>query len=288
MTDARPTRRRMRAAWGCALLGGALLSTTALSAQSWTDVTGRRAVTGEERLDVQVRYGAGSLDVHAAEGSELYRFDLRFDRTVFEPVHTYEDGVLTVGVRRVERSGSLRTRSGGNLRVALSPEVETDLDMEFGAVEADVDLGGLALTGLAIKTGASESRIDVSRPTTRRVSEATFEAGAAEFTATNLGNLNADRIRIDTGVGDVRVDFGGDWEADATVVLNVGLGSVDLSFPRELGVRLMRAGFLASVDVDGLRRQDDGYFSPNWDSAEHRVTVDVTAAFGSVRVEWGG
>ena len=270
-----------------ALLTAATLQPAPLLGQTWADATHRRAHTGEEVLDVRVRYGAGSLNLHAGDAAELYRVHLRYDQSVFEPVHVFDDGTLTVGVRGVDGATNLRTRSGGSLDVVLSPNVETRLDMEFGAVEADVDLGGLALTELAIKTGASETRIDVSRPNSRRIEEATFEAGAAEFSATNLGNLNAERIRVNTGVGDVQVDFGGEWQRGGAVELNVGLGSVELTFPRDLGVRLMRSGFLASVDVDGLRRQDDGYISPNWDSAEHRVTVDVTAAFGSVRVEWG-
>lgn len=257
------------------------------SAQTWGDLNGARLRTTEDALQVQVRYGAGSLELHAEEGTNLYRFDLRYDQDVFEPVHVYDDEVLRIGVRRTEDASNVRTRSGGKLELLLSTEVETHLDMQFGAVQADVDLGGLALAGLMVKTGASESRLDVSRPNTARIREATFEAGAAEFTATNLGNLNAQEIRVDAGVGEVKLDFGGEWNQNADIDLNVGLGSVHLTFPRNLGVRLVRSGFLASVDVDGLDKMDDGYYSPNWESADHRVTVDVTAAFGTVRVEWG-
>lgn len=279
--------RRVRVA---ALAAAGLLSlagTSSAAAQSWADVNGSRLRTNENGVKVELRYGAGSLDLRAGTGRDLYRFDMRFDRDVFEPVHVYDDEVLRIGVRRTDDDSNMRTRSGGKLELRLSTEVETRLDLQFGAVQAEVDLGGLALTELMLKTGASESRVDISSPNTARIREATFEAGAAEFTATNLGNLNAEQIRVDAGVGEVRLDFGGEWSQNAEVDLNVGLGSVHLTFPRKLGVRLVRSGFLASVDVDGLRKMDDGYYSPNWESADHQVTVDVTAAFGSVRVEWG-
>lgn len=283
MIDGRTLLARTAAATGLLMTVGVGHA----SAQTWGDINGSRMRTGEDAVQVQVRYGAGSLDLRAAEGPELYRFDLRYDQDVFEPVHVYDDEVLRIGVRRTDDSGNLRSRSGGKLQLLLSTEVETHLDMQFGAVKADVDLGGLALAGLMVKTGASESRVDVSRPNTTTIREATFEAGAAEFTATNLGNLNAQEIRVDAGVGEVKLDFAGEWNRNAEVDLNVGLGSVHLTFPRDLGVRLVRSGFLASVDVDGLNKSEDGYYSPNWDSAHHRVTVDVTAAFGTVRVEWG-
>ncbi len=263
------------------------LAAPATSAQSWADFSGSRARTDQDHVDVRVRYGAGILDLRGNDGADLYRFGIRYDQTVFEPVHTFDDGRLTLGVRRADGEGSIKTRSGGRLNLLLSTEVEIQLDIEFGAVQANVDLGGLQLSELNLRTGASESNIEVSRPNPVELGTARIEAGAAEFTATQLGNLHARNIHVDTGVGDVSLDFGGTWQRSAEVDLNVGLGTVELRFPRELGVRLTRSGFLASVDVDGLTKRGESYYSPNWDSADYQVTVDVTAAFGSVRVEWG-
>ena len=97
----------------------------------------------------------------------------------------------------------------GEFDLELSTEVAMDLQMDFGAVKADFDLGGLRLTDLGLTTGASQTQVDVSEPNPVQMDVAQFEVGAAEFTARRLGNLNARSIRVDAGVGDITLDFTG-------------------------------------------------------------------------------
>ena len=161
-----------------------------------------------------------------------------------------------------------------------------DLNMDFGAVQADIDLGGLRLTRLEINTGASRTVIDISEPNRETMSKASMDLGAAEFTVLNLGNLNTSLIEIDAGVGHIELGFAGDWRQDARVSVNMGLGSLVLRFPRGLGVRLIKDTFLTSLDSEGLVKRGDIYYSLDYDEAEYQITVDVDAAFGSIRVAW--
>ena len=161
-----------------------------------------------------------------------------------------------------------------------------DLDLEFGAVRADIDLGGLSLTDLDLSTGASESTVDVSEPNPSRMETASFEVGAAEFTARHLGNLNAERIQLDAGVGSLTLWLDGRWQRDAHLAIDMGLGSLELRVPEGLGLRLRKDSFLTSLDSEGLVKRGDVYESLDWDEADRRVTVDLDAAFGSVAVVW--
>ena len=161
-----------------------------------------------------------------------------------------------------------------------------ELDLEFGAVRADVDLGGLSVTNLELTTGASESRVDISEPNPIPMESASFEVGAADFAARHLGNLNAERIEMDAGVGNIVLDFTGEWQRDANVNVDMGLGALELRFPRGLGVRLIKDTFLTSFDSEGLVKRGDSYYSLDWEDAEYRVTVTVDAAFGSIEVSW--
>jgi hypothetical protein len=161
-----------------------------------------------------------------------------------------------------------------------------DLSMKFGAVKAEIDLGGLRLTSLDIETGASQTRLVVSEPNVEAMEEASLEVGAAEFTARQLGNLNAGRIEVDAGVGDIDLDFTGEWRRDARIAIDMGLGALTLRFPKGLGVKLVKDTFLTSLDSEGLVKRGDAYYSLDYDEAEYQVTVDVDAAFGSIRVVW--
>ena len=66
----------------------------------------------------------------------------------------------------------------------------------------------------------------------------------------------------------------------------MGLGSLVLRFPRGLGVRLIKDTFLTSLDSEGLVKRGDIYYSLDYDEAEYQITVDIDAAFGSIRVAW--
>jgi hypothetical protein len=102
----------------------------------------------------------------------------------------------------------------------------------------------------------------------------------------NLGNLNTERIEIDAGVGEIDLAFTGDWQQNARISVDMGLGSLILRFPRGLGVRLDRDTFLTSLDSQGLVKDGDSYYSLDYEDAEYQITVDVDAAFGSIRVAW--
>ena len=168
----------------------------------------------------------------------------------------------------------------------MATEVPLHLNLEFGAVRADLDLGGIALLDLDVSTGASASRLSVSEPNPVQMAEASFEVGAASFAANGLGNLNARQINVDAGVGDITLDFTGDWRRDADVAVHLGLGSVELLIPRGLGIRLIRDTFLTSLDAPGLIRRDGDYYSADWETAETQVTLEVEASFGSIDVVW--
>lgn len=258
-----------------------------LAAQSWRTVTMSRQASGESDLNVQIRYGAGRFTVGPAEEGLLYRMQLRYDEDDFEPVSEFDGHRLRLGVDAIGDGIRIgKKRSGGEMEIELARDVEMDLDLEFGAVRADLDLGGLALTDLALSTGASESVVDVSEPNPTSMRRASFEVGAADFTARHLGNLNARNIEVDAGVGEVTLWFNGQWQRDGAVAVNMGLGSLELRFPEGLGVRLTKKSFLSSLDSEGLVKRGDAYYSLDWETAQRKVTVDLEAAFGSVRVVW--
>lgn len=255
-------------------------------AQSWRSVTMSRQLSGERELDVRIRFGAGRLSVERAEPGTLYRMHLRYDEESFEPVAEYQDGRLDLGVDGTRHSIRWRKDDSQEMEVFLPGEVAMDLDLEFGAVRADVDLGGLRMRELDLQTGASESRVDVSEANPVRMSRATMEVGAADFHVRNLGNLNAERITVDAGVGNVVLDFRGAWQGDSNVTVDMGLGALELRFPEGLGVRLIRDTFLTSLDSEGLVKRGDSFYSVDWEEAPYRVTVSVDAAFGSIDVVW--
>lgn len=272
------------AVWAALLLAGALLVPAAARAQDWHTVTQSRALRGQSLLRVELEYGAGRLEVGAADASQLYRASLRYDADVFEPRLRFYGDRLRIGLEGGRIHG--RNLRSGNLDLRLSPSVPLDLDLKFGAGEAQMELGGLRVRSLEVATGASNTMMRFSQPNAESMGTASFGVGAARFEAVGLGNLNARRIEVKGGVGEVVLDFSGEWQQNASAQIEMGLGSLTIRLPRDLGVQLRRGGILTGFDGQGLVKRGDVYYSENWDDASRRLSIDLAAALGSVRVAW--
>jgi hypothetical protein len=178
--------------------------------------------------------------------------NLRYDEEAYEPVADFSGNRLELGIESRGGVRIRRDREAGDLSLELARGVPMRLDLEFGAVRADLDLGGLHLTALDVSTGASKSTIDISEPNRGQIATARFEVGAAEFAARHLGNLNAERIEFDAGVGSVTLWLDGDWQRDMRLSIDMGIGALELRVPEGLGIQLRKDSFLTSLDSEGL------------------------------------
>lgn len=264
----------------------AVIVPTTAFAQDWRTVTYMRQRADENQLRVNLEYGAGRLRVGPATGATLYRAILEYDADLFDPVTDYRSGRLDIGVEGRGRSIKLRHHEAGELRLELSSDVALRLGLDFGAVEADLELGGLHIQDVEINTGASETTLRVSEPNAGDCRDADFAVGAAAFHAYGLGNLRCRSLHVDAGVGEVTLDFTGVWDRDMDANISVALGGINLVLPSDVGVRVNKDTFLASFDAYRFDRRGGQYYSDNWDRATHRLTLDISGAFGSIDVRW--
>lgn len=255
-----------------------------LHAQDWRTISQSRQVGDETALRVDVEYAAGELRLSQAAAGSLYRMTMRYDDDIVTPRVAYRNRRLSVGMEDAQIKG--RSTKGGLLDLKLSPSVPLDLRLKFGAAEASLDLGGMHVRRAAISTGASSTDLTVSAPNTESCDLLELEVGAARFEATRLGNLNARRMTLHGGVGEVTLDFTGQWQQDMTGKIDMGLGTLTLRLPRGLGVSIRKGGLLASFDSQGLIKRGDVHYSENWDSATHKLSLEINAALGSINVVW--
>jgi len=259
------------------------------TSQSWRTMESTRQIHDSAEHHVRVHYGAGRIDVTATNAPVLYSMTLRYDETGTTPVHRYDaaERTLTLGVEGESRrfSSNAKDRTKGEMRLALSRSVPIDLELELGATKASMDLGGLNLLGVRLESGASETLLDFSSPNRAHMRSLDVDVGAASFEARNMGNANAESVRMQGGVGSVDLDFGGQWSRDMTVDVDLTLGKLTLHVPRDVGVRLEVQKFLASFDQQGLQKRDDAYFSENWDRAKYHLRLRAQTTFGGIELE---
>lgn len=304
-----PGHREVRVRIGRALilsLVALTLGAVPTEGQEVLRMTTARQVGDHEAVELEIRYGAGRLTVGAAEEGLLYRARLRYDAGEFRPLREYSrsDGTARVRLGLKNRNGEglsvdwndlgdldlgeLEDADGaeGSLEVGLSRQVPTTLDVEAGATESTFRLGGIPLRRVTVKTGASETEIHFDEPNPVPMERMEFKLGAASLEATGLGNAGAELLVVEGAVGEATLDFTGDWSRDAEARLKMGLGSITLRIPSDLGVRIHKRGLLSSFSGLGLEKAgDDSYRTPGWEQAEHHLDLSIDAAFGNVEVE---
>jgi hypothetical protein len=267
------------------------LGTSSAAAQTMRPFATFRQMHGETRLGARLEYAAGSLRIAPGQPAELYRMDLSYDEDRFVPLSDFDvtRGSVLLGLRAAGDAG-VRVVSRNQLQqvaaVAFSPRVDLALDLMLGAVDADVELGGLRVSTLDLKTGASRSVVRFSQPNLTRCRSAHFSAGAAELTVIGLGNSRCDEIEFEGGVGRVTLDFSGSWTSSARVQVKMAVGELTLRLPRKAGVRIAMDKFLSRFAPAGLVLRGNEFVSPGYDRSQRKLDLDLTTAMGGVNVEW--
>lgn len=106
-----------------------------------------------------------------------------------------------------------------------------DLTIEAGAYTGVFEFGGLALTGLTVKDGASEVDVNFSSPNKAEMSVLRYETGASTVKLNGLANANFNTLIFSGGAGDYTLDFSGDLQHSATATIESGLCNIILVIP---------------------------------------------------------
>ena len=269
----------------------ALLPLPALAqdAPLWRNVDIARQLRDSLPQRIKVQYRAGRVDVRGTSDPLLYNMHLRYDERRNVPLHRHdaEQRSTTLGLESVTNRG--RSVGGSSeaaeLRLTLPRSAPLDLDLEFGGTQSVMDLGDLSLQSLRLECGATDAMLLFSRANRVRMRDMDVNVGAADFAARQLGNANADNIRIRGGVGSVDLDFSGSWTRDLTVVTRLMLGKLTLRIPPDVGVKLDLQRIAAGFEHSGLVKRDDGWYSPNYETAQYKLHVKAETFFGQVEVQ---
>ena len=146
------------------------------------------------------------------------------------------------GELSVKQSSGEGVRLGGDARnewdISFNDEVPTDLVVQMGAGESDLDLDSLALKGLDLQMGAGKTTVDLTGDYAQSF-DASIEGGVGEATVLlpsevgvkakaegGLGKINAEGLKR---VGDSYVnDVYGESDVNLNVDVQGGIGAINL------------------------------------------------------------
>jgi len=243
-----------------------------------------------EILDIKIELGAGEFDIKVDEMDELAKAEVIYNPTIVEVMGEYEKRGKT-GYLDFESSYRRHIDMDDNENewlITLSSKYKTELTMEIGASESEIELGGLPLELLDIDIGAAEARLNFTKPNPSRADEIIINAGAASFMMLNLGNANFRRLTFEGGVGDFELDFSGEYRERSRAEISIGLGAAKIFIPADLPVRIdAEDNFLSSIEfrnVDRSLLEDNYYESESYRTSSYGLALDISVGLGSVEI----
>jgi hypothetical protein len=160
------------------------------------------------------------------------------------------------------------------------------LTIETGASEFDLDLGGVPLKALSVRQGAGRFNLNFSAPNPVLMSLLEVKSGAAGIVLENLLNANFSRMRLTGGAAGYELDFGGELERDAEVVIETGFSGVEIAVPGSTAAEIVAETTLGSVDVgDGFTKRE-GAFLTDTAMAGNRplLTIRAVVRLGALQI----
>jgi len=198
-------------------------------------------------------------------------------------------GVFTVKTEKIRDDIDCRKKLrdfDNDMEFYFPSNIKTDLFLDFGVGDANIDLTNIAVNKLDVNCGLSDVELEINKRNDITCRSASIESGLGDLEVFGLGNLAAKIIDIDVGLGSADIDMTGEKIYDMEINVDVGLGSLDMILPDDVNIEIyVDASFLSSVDIYGLKQKKNKYWvSKNWDSDNPTISMNVNVGMGSVDI----
>jgi hypothetical protein len=209
--------------------------------------------------------------------------------TVTYNVDRYQPQVLTEGSTTILRQSHEDDFGGGDITIPNFRQEDVvytfdlslgtapmQLDINAGATDSDIDLGGLSIERLTMAQGAGEVYAVFSEPNQSVMDSMVINAGAGEMTLDGLANTNAKSLNFSGGAGDYQLSFDGDLQRDMDVTVDAGVGQLTIVVPE---------GVSAVVEFDG--GVSDVRTSGSWSHSGDTYTLEGSGPTITLHVSMG-
>lgn len=166
--------------------------------------------------------------------------------------------------------------------------VPISFDVELGLGKGNFDFSGLKVKDLNLSAGASSVYMKFDSPNKSVIEDMTIESGLSKFHGDRLCNANFNHLKFEGGVGSYILDFGGELRKEVDVDIEVGLGSLTIVIPENIGARIIyEKNWISHMDLDRsiAEQEENNYYTSNYASAKGKMNMRVEAGFGSVKIK---
>ncbi len=188
------------------------------------------------------------------------------------------DVEINLGVGEMTVSKGAKEWLEGNAQYninKLAPEVKYKLRGNTGEIE--IDHKGSS----KVKIGNTKNLWDVQLNEDIPM-DLSIETGASKAML-DLRGLKLEKLDIETGVGDLNVDLGGDWKKSFKTNIETGVGQTTVILPSEVGVKITTEKGIGSMNLEGFIAKGKGVFvNEAYEKADIVLEVNSELGVGDV------
>ncbi len=194
-----------------------------------------------DEIQVDISVGAAELKISGG-AKDLVNGTIKYNVPAWKPSVELDDNHLVIKQEETEFNGLPGKQLNNEWDLQFTDERPLRMDINAGAYQGNLDLGGMNITRLKVNDGASDTNIDFSEPNTGIMESLDYNSGASTVKLTGLANANLEEMNFTAGAGTYTLDFSGDLQRDANVRIEAGVSTIKVIIPD---------GTRAEIEVDG-------------------------------------
>ena len=234
---------------------------------------------GTGPVDLTFAFGAGTLKINPG-ATGLVSGTAQYNIPDFKPAVSVNGSAVRIEQGNWKLTG-IPNLSGikneWNLSLGSQPLA---LTIEAGGYHAEYQFGGLALTNLTVKDGASDVKMTFASPNPADLALLSYQTGASNVNLTGLGNANFASLSFKSGAGNYTLDFTGALKRDGSVNIETGISNMTLVIPTGVPAQLTVTGGLSNVSYDSGWSKSGNVYTQN--GSGPRLTILATVGAGNL------
>ena len=229
-----------------------------------------------QTMDLSLGFGAGTLNLHPGANA-VVSGTAKYNIADFKPIVTLNGATTRIEQGNWHLKGIpdlSNIKNTWDLSLGKQP---LNLSIEAGAYHAEYQFGGLALTNLTVKDGASDVKLDFDSPNLSEMSLLSYETGASNVSLTGLGNANFSSLLFHSGAGNFTLDFTGSLKQDGSVNIETGVSNTTLVIPTGVPAQLTVEGGLSNVTFGSSWSKNGNTYSQSGSGPQLTIVVKIGA-----------
>ncbi|MBE0688388.1 MAG: hypothetical protein IH585_20535 [Anaerolineaceae bacterium] len=235
---------------------------------------------GQDSSELEIGMGAGRLNIMGGSDNWVTG-EVRYNVSLWNP----EIHQTNYGIRIIQETNKQigipdeKVINDWDIQLGDHP---TDLEINAGAYQGNLDLSGIPLTKVRISDGASQGNIRFDTLNPVEMTSFHYSTGASQIEIIGLANTNTDSMVFDAGPGSYTLDFSGDLQRDMDIEINFGLGDVKIIVPKGVSAYVIVDGGLNNVELKGTWNVSGNEY--NLYGTGPQLSFDVKMGIGNLQL----